>query len=167
MFPPDRHFPGDSQFVIDLSSEFPGGVGLVVRLYIREEDNRARVLCKWPSRSGGYDYSSVPLNALQFHRKGSALQLCRIRPGSSRLDAWAILQFTTIESKYILTFFWLSLMVEQGSCFFIARFLRFALRTTGTLSSTSETTNWPRSRSFLRGELQNGSVLAHDANSLA
>src|SRR5271168_864901 len=51
--------------------------GILVRLYLREEDNRARILCKWRSRHGGTRYSTLPLNTLDIYREGPALLLCR------------------------------------------------------------------------------------------
>jgi hypothetical protein len=38
------------------------------------------------------------LNLLEFHRAESSLQLCKKRPGSSKVDLWASLNFSTIES---------------------------------------------------------------------
>lgn len=75
--------------------------GVVVRLYLRERDNRARILCKWRGRHGGTRYSSLPLNALEIHREGSVLQLCR-RIFDSYKEMWARLKFPSMESKWSL-----------------------------------------------------------------
>jgi hypothetical protein len=78
---------------------FGGQSELTVRLYHREGDHRARLLCKWPRSSGGGSiYSCLPLNVLEFHRAESSLQICEKRPGSSKLSLWASLKFSTIES---------------------------------------------------------------------
>jgi hypothetical protein len=79
---------------------FSGGqTELTVRLYYREGDHRARMLCKWPHSSGrGNNYSCLPLNLLEFHRAESSLQICKKIPGSSKLDLWVSMTFSTIES---------------------------------------------------------------------
>lgn len=83
-----------------LEISFGGQIELTVRLYYREGDHRARILCKWPrSSGGGSKYSCLPLNLLEFHRAESSLQICKKRPGSSKLDLWANLNFSTIESS--------------------------------------------------------------------
>lgn len=71
--------------------------GILVRLYLREEDNRARILCRWRGRSGGTRYSCLPLNALDVHRDGPALQLCRPILDSYKSEMWARLKFTSME----------------------------------------------------------------------
>jgi hypothetical protein len=84
----------------NISSMFDGSRGGVfVRLYLREEDNRARVLCKWRGRYGGTHYSSLPLNALDIHREGPALLLCRRILDSYEVEMWARLKFPSMESK--------------------------------------------------------------------
>jgi hypothetical protein len=84
----------------EIASIFFGGQSdLSVRLYIREGDQRARILCKWPRKSGrGYKYSCLPLNQLEFYRVESSLQVCRKRLKGSKLDLWASLKFSTLES---------------------------------------------------------------------
>jgi len=70
--------------------------GLCVRLYHRERDHGAKILCETPERSGHAWYSCLSLDALDFHRaEESTLYLCQ--PSGSDLRAWAILYFTTIE----------------------------------------------------------------------
>ena len=73
--------------------------GLLVRLYLREEDNRARILCKWRSRYGGTRYSTLPLNTLHIYREGPALLLCRRIFDSYKVEMWARLKFPSMESK--------------------------------------------------------------------
>jgi len=75
--------------------------GVLVRLYLREEDNRARILCKWRGRYGGTRYSSLPLNALDIHREGPVLLLCR-HISDSYKEMWARLKFPSMESKQSL-----------------------------------------------------------------
>jgi hypothetical protein len=72
---------------------------MVVRLYLREDDNRARILCKWRGRSGGTRYSCLPLNTLDIHRDGSSLLLCRRILDTYKVEMWARLKFSTMESK--------------------------------------------------------------------
>jgi hypothetical protein len=79
-----------------------GSGGVLVRLYLREEDNRARILCKWHGRSGGTRYSCLPLNALEVHRDGPALLLCRPILDSYKIEMWARLKFSSMESKWPL-----------------------------------------------------------------
>ena len=76
--------------------------GVLVRLYLREEDNRARILCKWHGPSGGTRYSSLPLSTLNIRRDGPALLLCRPVSNSNTLEMWARLKFTPMESKQSL-----------------------------------------------------------------
>lgn len=75
---------------------------MVVRLYLREDDNRARILCKWHGRSGGTRYSCLPLNTLDIHRDGSSLLLCRRILDTYKVEIWARLKFSTMESKRAL-----------------------------------------------------------------
>lgn len=87
----------------NISSMFENSSGgVLVRLYLREGDNRARILCKWRGRHGGTRYSSLPLNALDIHREGPALLLCRPILDSYKLGMWARLKFPSMESKWSL-----------------------------------------------------------------
>jgi hypothetical protein len=88
----------------NISSPFENSSGgVLVRLYLREEDNRARILCKWRGRYGGTRYSSLPLNALDIHRDGPALLLCRrIHNSYNKFEMWARLKFLSMESKWSL-----------------------------------------------------------------
>lgn len=75
---------------------------LVVRLYHRAHDDRARMMCKWPRSSGNsYHYACLPLNVLEFHRFECSLQICKKRAESSKLDIWANLVFSSIESEFL------------------------------------------------------------------
>jgi hypothetical protein len=84
------------QEVLEIS--FSGQPGLTVRLYHRDRDHRARILCKWARSSGKSKYSCLPLNLLEFERAESTLKICKKRPGSTKVDLWASLNFSTIES---------------------------------------------------------------------
>jgi hypothetical protein len=87
----------------DFSRSFGNGNGgLIVRLYLREGDNRVKILCKWHNRFGGTRYSCLPLDTLDFHRDGPSLLLCRHTPDPYKLEMWARLKFTTMESKHTL-----------------------------------------------------------------
>ncbi|ERF70930.1 hypothetical protein EPUS_06715 [Endocarpon pusillum Z07020] len=95
-----------------LEIAFGSGSELVARLYYREGDHRARILCKWPSSSnGGSKYSCLPLNVLEFHRAESSLQICTKKRGSSKLDLWANFVFSTIER---LVVFYCTLLSLRG-----------------------------------------------------
>ncbi|KAK2757351.1 hypothetical protein FQN54_004865 [Arachnomyces sp. PD_36] len=75
---------------------FGGGSELSVRLFRREEDHRARILCKTPS-SRGSSYACLPLNNLEIVRSGSCLQICKKTKTQDELELWAALRFSTIE----------------------------------------------------------------------
>ena len=76
------------------------GSGLKVSLYVRDRNDRARILCRMTTSNGGTRYYCLPLNTLQIHRRDSTLQLCR--PTHRRdLVLWASLKFTTIERLVI------------------------------------------------------------------
>jgi hypothetical protein len=97
---PDARIRLREEFEEIFEISFSGQSELTVRLYYREGDHRARILCKWPrSSGGGSKYSCLPLNVLEFHRAESSLQVCKRRAGSSKVNLWASLVFTTIESK--------------------------------------------------------------------
>lgn len=98
--PYPRHSTGT-----DVGRAFGGGTDLIIQLYYREDDHRARILCKYPRNSGGIKYSCLPLNTLEFRRVESSLELCRRRTGSSKVDLWATLKFTTIERKHSMSIF--------------------------------------------------------------
>jgi hypothetical protein len=90
--------PSSLTVVTKLGRRFGGGSGLIVKFYHRDDDKRARILCRSPRNSGSSKYSCLPLNSLTIRRpeSSSSLQLCR-RTGSG-LDLWANMKFTTIES---------------------------------------------------------------------
>lgn len=71
--------------------------GLRVHFYLREEDHRARIVCKVAHSARPSDYFCVPLNLLEVIRVGSCLQLCRRRRSGGELVLWANLKFSTIE----------------------------------------------------------------------
>jgi hypothetical protein len=87
----------------DITRAFGSSSGaLVVRLYLRQEDNRARILCKWLGRTGGIRYSCLPLNVLDIHRSGPSLLLRRRTVATDKVEIWARLKFSTMESKQTL-----------------------------------------------------------------
>lgn len=118
-----------TRLVADVNRAFPGGIGLVVQLYLRREDNRARIVCKWRGRTGGSRYSCLPLNTLEFHREGPSLLLCRHLLGSSEVEEWATLKFSTMErelSPYTLSNY--PLTRSQDSLYFTVHSLPFVPR---------------------------------------
>ena len=71
--------------------------GLVVRLYVRREDERARIVCETTRPSGVSWCSGLPLDALTCDRDGSVLQLTVGETESPRLRQWCELKFSTIQ----------------------------------------------------------------------
>lgn len=82
---------------------------LSASFYVREDDSRARILCKVQKSRRSNKYYCLPLNMLEVRRVGSSLQLCRRRRSGTELVPWATLKFHAIESEksksfvYILT----------------------------------------------------------------
>ncbi|KAL1968323.1 hypothetical protein VTN77DRAFT_1852 [Rasamsonia byssochlamydoides] len=76
---------------------------LSVYFYVREDDHRARIVCKVRRTSRASEYFCLPLNMLEVERVGSCLQLCRRRRAGMELVPWLNLKFYTIEK--MVTFF--------------------------------------------------------------
>ncbi|KAH8692627.1 hypothetical protein BGW36DRAFT_23436 [Talaromyces proteolyticus] len=76
---------------------------LSVSFYVREDDNRARILCKVQRTRRSSKYCCLPLNMLEVRRVGSCLQFCRRRNSGTKLIPWLNLNFRTIEK--MVTFF--------------------------------------------------------------
>ncbi|CRG85992.1 hypothetical protein PISL3812_02995 [Talaromyces islandicus] len=76
---------------------------LSVSFYVREDDSRARILCKVQKSRRSNKYYCLPLNMLEVRRAGSSLQLCRRRRSGTELVPWVTLRFHTIEK--MVTFF--------------------------------------------------------------
>lgn len=76
---------------------FNSETDLRVCFYLRDEDHRARIVCKARRSARSNEYFILPLNMLEIVRVGSCLQLCRRRRGGSELVLWANLKFSTIE----------------------------------------------------------------------
>lgn len=72
---------------------------MTVYFFLRQSDNRTRIVCKVPHRSRPSETFCFPLNLLEVTRSGSSLHLCRRRHAGSELVIWATLNFMTIESK--------------------------------------------------------------------
>ncbi|PYH90859.1 hypothetical protein BO71DRAFT_62961 [Aspergillus ellipticus CBS 707.79] len=80
---------------------FGSETNLHVSFYVREEDHRARIVCKSRGTTRASEYFCLPLNLLEIVRVGSCLQICRRRRGGSELVLWANLKFHTIEKMVI------------------------------------------------------------------
>lgn len=65
-------------------------------MFFREDDHRARIMCKGPRSSRPSSYFCMPLNLLEAYRNGSCLELRRRRRGVTG-EVWANLKFSTIE----------------------------------------------------------------------
>jgi hypothetical protein len=72
---------------------------VLVRLYWRANDNRARILFLTKDVNGRRLRHQVPMTVLSFRRVGSCLQLCRVNRKDGHLDLWAKLRFILYESK--------------------------------------------------------------------
>ncbi|OJJ51555.1 hypothetical protein ASPZODRAFT_57517 [Penicilliopsis zonata CBS 506.65] len=92
-----RSWLRDSGFEELFQLIFDGEQQLRVYLYSREDDHRARIMCKSVRASRPSEYFCMPLNMLEIYRVGSCLQLCRRRNAGSELELWANLKFHTIE----------------------------------------------------------------------
>ncbi|KAJ5749655.1 hypothetical protein N7533_006683 [Penicillium manginii] len=80
-----------------LRLDFDDGSDITVYYYLRETDNRTRIIIR-AREDHGNEYYCLPLNMLEIIRSGSSLQLCRRRNSGKELHAWASLGFDTIES---------------------------------------------------------------------
>ncbi|KAJ5749099.1 uncharacterized protein N7511_010795 [Penicillium nucicola] len=73
-----------------------------VSFWLREKDNRARIMCKTPRRgSRPSEYFCLPLNLLEILRERSCLRLCRRRRSGTELVLWTLLKFTTMEDMVL------------------------------------------------------------------
>ncbi|KAF2828710.1 hypothetical protein CC86DRAFT_196799 [Ophiobolus disseminans] len=70
---------------------------VVVRLYWRSEDARARILFLTMDSSGRRMRYCFPLTGLKLLRTENSLQLCRVNRKDGRLDLWGKLRFTLYE----------------------------------------------------------------------
>jgi len=83
--------------VLELPFELDDKV--VIRLYRRSEDNRARILFLTMDSTGRRMRYCFPLTGLKLLRTDSSLRLCRVNRKDGQLDLWARLRFTLYESK--------------------------------------------------------------------
>ncbi|EED19703.1 conserved hypothetical protein [Talaromyces stipitatus ATCC 10500] len=90
------------------------GSGLSVFFYVREQDNRARILCKSRRNRRAHKYYCLPLNMLEVRRVESCLQLCRRRRAGTELVPWLNLQFDSIEKMVIFFCAFLALRSQDG-----------------------------------------------------
>lgn len=70
---------------------------VLVRLYWRPTDHRARILFLHKDPYGRRYRYCIPLTALKILRTESCLQLCRANQQDGQLDLWAVLKFTLYE----------------------------------------------------------------------
>jgi len=77
-------------------------VDVTVRLYWREEDNRARVLYLTKDEDKNRMRFCFPLTGLKIMRQGACLQLCRVNRRDGQLDLWARLRFTLYERMVLM-----------------------------------------------------------------
>ncbi|OJJ85534.1 uncharacterized protein ASPGLDRAFT_65522 [Aspergillus glaucus CBS 516.65] len=92
---------------------FTGDSDLRVYMFFREDDHRARIMCKGPRSSRPSPYFCMPLNLLEAYRNGSCLELRRRRRGVAG-EVWANLKFSTIERMVL--FFCTFLAMRSQDC---------------------------------------------------
>ena len=73
-----------------------------MRIYVRPDDRRARLLCRM-ERNGRRVQSSLPITTLRIVRTTSCLQICE-QGSRGRLIAWTNLRFPSYESKWLRLF---------------------------------------------------------------
>ncbi|EDN02155.1 predicted protein [Histoplasma mississippiense (nom. inval.)] len=74
---------------------------LIVILYLRARDHRARILCQVTCSPSKTVYATEPLNRLTLSREQSHLLLCTSSSKEQGLRAWLSLQFDTIEKMVL------------------------------------------------------------------
>lgn len=89
---------------------FEGG-DLVVRLYQRPHDERARIHCRTLRPSRARKQSSIYLTSLEIKRKASTLEFCTV-DRSNRL--WARLRFPSYERLVLFFCTFLALRADDG-----------------------------------------------------
>ncbi|KAL3477580.1 hypothetical protein BJX99DRAFT_269791 [Aspergillus californicus] len=86
-----------------------------VYFFIREDDHRARIVCKATKRPGPSEYYCLPLNMLEVIRhEESCLHLCRRRNGGTSLVPWTALKFNTIEDMILFFCTFLALRSQDS-----------------------------------------------------
>ncbi|KAH2162989.1 hypothetical protein KXV44_004039 [Aspergillus fumigatus] len=114
------HSPGVKRWLKDEGFEelfqlaFTGDSDLRVHFYLREDDHRARILCKAPHTTRPSEYFCMPLNLLEIVRVDSCLNLCRRRRGGYELVLWANLKFSTIEQMVLFFCTFLALRSQDA-----------------------------------------------------
>ncbi|GFF49808.1 hypothetical protein IFM51744_07178 [Aspergillus udagawae] len=114
------HSPGVKRWLKDEGFEelfqlaFTGDSDLRVHFYLREDDHRARILCKAPHTTRPSEYFCMPLNLLEIVRVGSCLNLCRRRRGGYELVLWANFKFSTIEQMVLFFCTFLALRSQDA-----------------------------------------------------
>ena len=110
-----------------MGSDFPRPFeegDLLVRLYYRPMDHRARIYCRSLRPNRSRRETCLPLTLLTVKRETSNLIFTLTRDGKP-LDRWLTLRFVSFESRSCLVEFtgWLlSLPPEQDWLYFSARF---------------------------------------------
>ncbi|QGA12965.1 hypothetical protein EYB26_000610 [Talaromyces marneffei] len=84
-----------------------------VYFYVREDDNRARILCK-SRRSRRAKFYCLPLNMLEVRRVGPCLQLCRRRRSGTELVPWLNLHFESVEKMVLFFCTFVALRSQDG-----------------------------------------------------
>ncbi|KAJ5648202.1 hypothetical protein N7490_004574 [Penicillium lividum] len=87
---------------------------MTIYFYLRDQDHRARMVCKIPHGSRSSEYFCMPLNMLEVVRAGSTLQLCRRKNSGKELVLWARLKFTTMECMVVFFCSFLALRAQDA-----------------------------------------------------
>ena len=96
----------------DLLETFPFENGLLeIRFYLREDDRRARLLCR-TERDGRRYQASLPCTMLRISRKDSCLQLCQVDE-RKRWVLWTNLRFPSYERMVLFFCAFLALKAQD------------------------------------------------------
>ncbi|MCJ1357144.1 MAG: hypothetical protein MMC33_007140 [Icmadophila ericetorum] len=112
------HMPGAGAKIAqdyDKLLELPFESGeLIVKLYVRQSDLRARILCRTLRGTRTRTESSLPLTHLKVVRRDSSLQLLQRRPSRQSPFLWACLRFPSYERMVLFHCSLISLKAQDA-----------------------------------------------------
>lgn len=88
---------------------------LVVRLYIRLSDNRARIHCRTMRVNQSRKQCCLPLTVLRVERVHSGLKFCRTSSNGQPLELWACLRFSSYERLVLFFCTFLAMKAEDST----------------------------------------------------
>lgn len=86
---------------------------LVVRIYLRQSDHRARIYCRSQRGTQPRKESCLPLTSLRIQRRDSCLELRRMNQSGDPTDIWARLRFLNLERLVLFHCTFLALKAED------------------------------------------------------